>query len=218
MVTVEAGTSMIEAGTAGTGRKASAFQPCRKQVRCLGMLMSWIVRIEPSPPKSTSQFPPIPPTQPSLSSQKSPRGASRAEVSSRSRFQSINVPTGPRSSVPSRSPVANGKLLDPTSVSRPHEEPSATDEPVVVLEQENDPQKLIEERRRKREEIMAKFKANGRKASVGEASPATPAGELFGTGAESVTSAGTRTGGRTGAISTTGEPPFCVLETDLLTL
>jgi serine/threonine-protein kinase PRP4 len=79
------------------------------------------------------------------------------------------------------------------------------EEPVVVLEEETDPEKIIEERRRKREEIMAKFRANGRKASVSASSPATQVGDLHGTGADSVTSAGINTGIHTGALSSTGE-------------
>lgn len=82
-------------------------------------------------------------------------------------------------------------------------------EPVVLLEEERDPDKVLEERRKKREEIMAKFKANGGKAAVSAvvAEGKDPAGP----GADSVNSAGTRTGMRTG-LSASGElrsPLYC---------
>ena len=84
------------------------------------------------------------------------------------------------------------------------EEPKE-EEPVIVLEEERDPEKVLEERRRKREEIMAKFKANGAKTEV--ATPAAANVPHLGTGADSVTSGGTRTGEKGGILTgtTTGE-------------
>lgn len=70
-------------------------------------------------------------------------------------------------------------------------------EPIVV-EEEQDPAKLLEERKRKREEIMAKFKTTGGKTSV-PVSPKIAINDVTGgPGMESVTSGGTRTGWQTG--------------------
>ena len=77
-----------------------------------------------------------------------------------------------------------------------------SNEPVIVIEEEVDPEKVLEERRRKREEIMARFAAQ-KAAGTGQ-QPVQAAGmakeQLLGTGADSVTSAGTRTG-----LTTSGE-------------
>ncbi|TYJ55861.1 hypothetical protein B9479_003384 [Cryptococcus floricola] len=68
-------------------------------------------------------------------------------------------------------------------------EPEEPEPEPEVVEEEQDPAKMLEERRRKREEIMAKFKATGGKPSV----PNVVVNEVGG-GAESVASGGTRTG------------------------
>ncbi|ODO07432.1 CMGC/DYRK/PRP4 protein kinase [Cryptococcus wingfieldii CBS 7118] len=68
-------------------------------------------------------------------------------------------------------------------------EPEEPEPEPEVVEEEQDPAKMLEERRRKREEIMAKFKATGGKPTV----PNVVVNEVGG-GAESVTSGGTRTG------------------------
>jgi serine/threonine-protein kinase PRP4 len=62
------------------------------------------------------------------------------------------------------------------------------------MEEEKDPETLLEERRRKRAEIMAKFQAQGRKENPVELNVASPAPEAMGTGADSVNSGGIRTG------------------------
>jgi serine/threonine-protein kinase PRP4 len=59
----------------------------------------------------------------------------------------------------------------------------------VVLQEEHDPEKVIAERKRKREEIMARFR-NAPK----EVKPVVPAERTDMAGSESVTTAGTRTG------------------------
>jgi serine/threonine-protein kinase PRP4 len=76
-----------------------------------------------------------------------------------------------------------------------------------VLEEETDPEKVLEERRRKREEIMAKFKANGGKAVVASSMPGPLESATLGSGADSVHSGGLKTGERTGMTTgvTTGE-------------
>lgn len=61
--------------------------------------------------------------------------------------------------------------------------------------EEKDPETILEERRRKRAEIMAKFQAQGRKEnSVDTPKVGSPAPDAVGGGGESVTSAGTKTG------------------------
>lgn len=86
----------------------------------------------------------------------------------------------------------------------------ATNRPVdpepIVVEEEQDPAKLLEERKRKREEIMAKFKTTGGKTSVPVSPKIAVNNVIGGSGMESVTSGGTRTGWQTGMQSgrTTG--------------
>jgi serine/threonine-protein kinase PRP4 len=85
-----------------------------------------------------------------------------------------------------------------------------SNEPVIVIEEEVDPEKVLEERRRKREEIMARFKAQ--KAAGLAGAPSAAGGvakeQLLGTGADSVTSGGTRTG-----LTTTGRSTFVLIMT-----
>lgn len=64
----------------------------------------------------------------------------------------------------------------------------------VPMEEEKDPEVLLEERRRKRAEIMAKFQAQGRKENAIDSAAVSPAPEAMGTGGDSVNSGGTRTG------------------------
>ena len=82
-------------------------------------------------------------------------------------------------------------------------EEEQSNEPVIVIEEELDPEKVLEERRRKREEIMARYKANkaaeGGQPQAGGVEGDIAKAQLLGTGADSVTSAGTRTGLTTGA-------------------
>ena len=66
----------------------------------------------------------------------------------------------------------------------------------MILE-EKDPETILEERRRKRAEIMAKFQAQGRKEKAIDSAVGSPAPDA--TGGESVTSAGTKTGLNTGS-------------------
>lgn len=75
---------------------------------------------------------------------------------------------------------------------------------MIVLEEERDPEKVLEERRRKREEIMAKFKTNGAKPAA--ATP-VPANVSMGTGTDSVNSGGLGTAEKGGILTgtTTGE-------------
>jgi len=68
--------------------------------------------------------------------------------------------------------------------------PSRDDE--VELE-EKDPEVLLEERRRKRAEIMAKFQAQGRTEKPIDSAAASPAPDV-GTGQDSYNSGGIRTG------------------------
>jgi hypothetical protein len=62
----------------------------------------------------------------------------------------------------------------------------------VELE-EKDPEVILEERRRKRAEIMAKFQAQGRTEKQVDSAAASPAPEV-GTGQDSYNSGGIRTG------------------------
>ncbi|OXM80593.1 serine/threonine-protein kinase PRP4 [Cryptococcus neoformans Bt63] len=130
-------------------------------------------------------------TAPSPGSKSSPRSPARIEghqKSSMSRFFDAE-PEEPE--IDSAQSKATNRPVDP--------------EPIVV-EEEQDPAKLLEERKRKREEIMAKFKTTGGKASV-PVSPKTAVNNVTGgSGMESVTSGGTRTGWQTGMQSgrTTG--------------
>lgn len=105
------------------------------------------------------------------------------------------IPTAPRSNTAQSRPSTSNPLGGGS--------PVKPDEPVFVIEEEKDPEQVLEERRRKREEIMAKFRANGGKPTV---PPVKADPQILGTGAESVTSAGMRTTERLGVStgSTTG--------------
>ena len=59
--------------------------------------------------------------------------------------------------------------------------------------EEKDPEVLLEERRRKRAEIMAKFQAQGRTEKPVDSAAASPAPEV-GTGQDSYNSGGIKTG------------------------
>lgn len=123
-------------------------------------------------------------------------------------FQPVSIPTGPR---------INASQTRPSVPSQPRQNPldsasaitsaaySDSAEPVVVLEEETDPEKALEERRKKREEILAKFKANGGRPALPTSGPPEP--QKLGTGAESVTSGGLRTSEKSGLLTgtTTGE-------------
>jgi hypothetical protein len=116
-------------------------------------------------------------------------------------FRPINPPIQPRSVLDRDPPDMTG----PNSTSdtkRAQIEDSVKDpHPVVVLEEEQDPEKVLEERRKKREEIMAKFRAGAKPA----ASVTAEIKEAAGPGADSVTSTGIKTGMRTG-LSASGKP------------
>lgn len=105
------------------------------------------------------------------------------------------IPTAPRSNAAQTRPFTSNPLEGASS--------DKPDEPVAVIEEEKDPEQVLEERRRKREEIMAKFRANGGKP-IAPSVKADP--QVLGTGADSVTSAGMKTTERLGIStgSTTG--------------
>ncbi|WVR05712.1 hypothetical protein IAU60_002736 [Kwoniella sp. DSM 27419] len=159
--------------------------------------------LEPSPPKPPADLP-------ARSSSRAPSSPARSAsgrappAGPKAGFQSIAVPAqtrpaGQGSSRPS-GPAANRFFETESPSKRAKVEAGAEEqEPVTVLEEELDPEKVLEERRRKREEIMAKFRANGGKAPV-VTTPKALTGDLPGpgSGAESVTSGGTRTGLQTG--------------------
>lgn len=127
----------------------------------------------------------------------SPRGAPHAGRRepydpSASGIKAVSIPSGPRADQP-QSRMPPGQVQDDSKV----------EEPIVVVEEEQDPEKALEERRRKREEIMAKFKASSGKPAT-PASPSASA-EPLGPGGDSVTSAGMKTGVRTGHTSVAGK-------------
>lgn len=147
-------------------------------------------RIDSPPPQPPAQSA-IPAPAPASAPAPVPRG-----------FRSVNVPTQPRASAPQSKPDTNVLERDAKRARVEDDVVEEKPEPVVVLEEERDPEKVLEERRKKREEIMAKFRANGGKPAV---SAAFEGKEAAGTGAESVTSTGMKTGMRT-AHSASGEP------------
>ncbi|WVQ97093.1 hypothetical protein IAU59_004203 [Kwoniella sp. CBS 9459] len=173
--------------------------------------------LEPSPPKPTTSLPTRSPSRaPSSPARDNANQAARGRAppaGPRSGFQSIAIPTQPRSGLSrSRPPPSDRFGEDGASHSKQakiEDSKNEEDEPVVILEEERDPEKILEERRRKREEIMAKFRANGGKAPT-VTTPKAVAGDLptLGDGANSVTSAGTRTGWQTGYTSATGATPL----------
>ncbi|WWC66604.1 uncharacterized protein I206_100507 [Kwoniella pini CBS 10737] len=173
--------------------------------------------LEASPPK-----PPVPlPVSKALSASPSRSSVTTSPSRSISRpppvgpkasFQSLSIPSQPRASTSARPPPPSNRFFESESsaqVAKAEEaKPDEEEEPISVLEEEVDTEKILAERRRKREEIMAKFRANGGKP-INASTPQTVQGELpgTGTGAESVTSAGTRTGYQTG-LSVTGATPL----------
>jgi hypothetical protein len=99
-------------------------------------------------------------------------------------FQAVSIPTGPKSRHPQTRPPQETDSNDgPQGEEKPEEEV-----------EEKDPEVLLEERRKKRAEIMAKFQAQGRKENPIDSVAARPAPESMGTGADSTQSGGIRTG------------------------
>jgi hypothetical protein len=130
-------------------------------------------RIEPSPVKAAV---PLPATiGPSLGQSGQKDGLRDTELPAPRGFQAVSVPTGPKSRVPQTRP------------------PPPQDEVQDIEVEEKDPEVLLEERRRKRAEIMAKFQAQGRKENPVDSAVASPAPEV-GTGQDSFNSGGIRTG------------------------
>ena len=132
----------------------------------------------------------------------------------RGTFRPIAIPTGPKSKVPQTralsdpSDVSEGGVLHLRSAVNGPGQDSGLNEPVVVLEEDKDPEKTLEERRRKREEILARFKSKG--ASDAAQAPATPgASANVGTGVDSVVSAGLQSTDRGGVMTgtSTGQLP-----------
>ncbi|WWC58344.1 uncharacterized protein I303_100884 [Kwoniella dejecticola CBS 10117] len=173
--------------------------------------------LEPTPPKSSVPLPvaKAPSASPSRSSvTTSPsRPLNRPPPAGpKASFQSLAIPSQPRASGSARPPPPSNRFFEAESSAQAAtvEDAKAAEEeePISVLEEEVDTEKILAERRRKREEIMAKFKANGGKPT-NASTPQVAPGELSGpgTGAESVTSAGTRTGYQTG-LSITGATPL----------
>ncbi|KAK4685529.1 serine/threonine-protein kinase PRP4, partial [Tremellales sp. Uapishka_1] len=113
----------------------------------------------------------------------------------------MSIPIQPRPVPPAiRAPVPPqvSSVFEPATK---EPEPVQEEESIVVLEAEKDPEKVLEERRKKRMEIMAKYKAGAPKT------PDVAAGgvlENVGTGTDSLTPGGIRTGG----ISETGATPL----------
>ncbi|WVF70724.1 hypothetical protein IAT40_005517 [Kwoniella sp. CBS 6097] len=174
--------------------------------------------LEPSPPKPTTSLParspsraPSSPARDNANNTAARGGA--APAGPRGGFQSIAIPTQPRSGSSRSRPPPSDRFTEAegsrSKQSQVGDAKQEDDEPVVILEEERDPEKVLEERRRKREEIMAKFRANGGKAPA-VTTPKTVVGDLpgHGDGANSVTSAGTRTGYQTGYTTTTGATPL----------
>ncbi|XAO23482.1 hypothetical protein I312_102260 [Cryptococcus bacillisporus CA1280] len=120
---------------------------------------------------------------PSPGSNRSPRSAAQIE--------------GHQKSSMSRFFVAEPEEPDTRPAPSKSSNPSVEPEPIVV-EDVQDSAKLLEERKRKREEIMAKFKTTSGMPSV-PVSPKVVMNDVSGgPGMESVTSGGTRTGWQTG--------------------
>ena len=174
-----------------------------------------VIRIE-SPPKGSLPLPVDNAVRPSINA---PAPSTHARGMSGG-FRSINIPSQPRAARLGHA-GANGNVLeggndDGRATKRARVEGEAVEkareaesnEPVVVIEEEIDPEKVLEERRKKREEIMARFKAQKEAAAANPAAVAAAAvglakEQLLGTGADSVTSGGTRTG-----LTTAGESPL----------
>ncbi|OCF32866.1 CMGC/DYRK/PRP4 protein kinase [Kwoniella heveanensis BCC8398] len=179
------------------------------------LICAWFVRsarLEPSPPKSVATLPARSPSRaPSSPARDGANTAARGRAppaGPRGGFQSVSIPTQPRSGTSRSRPPPSDRFSEAegsgSKQANFEQAKQEEDEPVVVLEEERDPEKVLEERRRKREEIMAKFRANGGKAST-VTTPKTVISDLpgHGYGANSVTSAGTRTGVQTEYTTTT---------------
>ncbi|ORX34184.1 hypothetical protein BD324DRAFT_168498 [Kockovaella imperatae] len=177
-------------------------------------LMSTTSRIEGSPEKKQHPLPASPSASRDVS--KSPRdprqASSSAQSMSRGNFKSVSIPTGPKGASFSSSMGGISNVFDrrdqrdvgPSNNSSGQS--SVPEEPIVTLEEETDPEKILEERRRKREEIMARFKAKTMNAAPSQAASAMDSPST-GNGADSVTTAGMQTAERSGAATgtTTGE-------------
>lgn len=167
-----------------------------------------LVRLDPSP---TKQALPLPRPSPVVSSASlSPRHTNGRPppptAPQRGNFKPVNIPTQPRNHVPQSRPAPASNLFGDRPPPMAPQPPTVQVEPVAVLEEEMDSEKVLEERRRKRVEIMAKFRANGGKplpaATIPAAGDAAPE-----SGLDSVGSGGARTGFRTGVTSATGKLP-----------
>ncbi|WWC86039.1 uncharacterized protein L201_000910 [Kwoniella dendrophila CBS 6074] len=172
--------------------------------------------LEPSPPKLSAPLPvaAASPSRPSVTLSPSRPITKPPPGEPKSSFQSLSIPSQPRGSASARPPPPSNRFFESDSSLNQHAQvqdaktEEEEEEPISVLEEEVDTEKLLEERRRKREEIMAKFRANGGKApSV--TTPKVLQGDIPGpgTGTESVTSTGSRTGYQTG-YSMTGATPL----------
>ena len=150
-------------------------------------------RIDASPPKQTSALPGAAPVRASNGHEQAP-----IPVQAKASFQPIKAPTQPRSNIPLSRPLPASSSGNPQNHSKPAEEP------VVVIDEVVDAEKVLEERRKKREEIMAKFRANGGKPTITSAtSPAPRESSIVDAGVDSVGSAGVVTQSRTGVSSIT---------------
>ena len=166
------------------------------------------LRIEGSPEKPDVGLPPT------ASFTSSPRSAKPSSIEhspdlQRGGFKAVKIPTGPRAGASGPPPDLANALDEPRAGWSAangghvkHRDATTSDEPIVVLEEQRDPEKVLEERRRKREEIMAKFKAKAATTSISPVKQAESA--PMGNGADSVTTAGMQTTDRAGV--TTGTP------------
>ncbi|WVQ71125.1 hypothetical protein IAR50_000650 [Cryptococcus sp. DSM 104548] len=116
-----------------------------------------------------------------------PTHASRPQIGPPQSAASASAKVPP--AVPSQTKAGMGQFFQ-AEPEEPEPEPE-------VIEEEQDPAKMLEERRKKREEIMARFKSTGGMPSA----PKVTVSELSG-GADSVTSGGTRTDLQTNTAAT----------------
>ena len=165
-----------------------------------------IYRIDPSPPKTRI---PLPTSPRKVTPPRSPpriNGGSGsvatgkpAVPSQRSSFLPINVPTQPRSSIPQTRPVAASQFGGESNRAI-HQQ--SVEEPVALIEEERDPEQILEERRKKREEIMTRFAGKKVQSTVTATSGTIPQVD---SGLDSVGSGGMRTAARTGVTTATGK-------------
>ncbi|WVN85598.1 uncharacterized protein L203_100747 [Cryptococcus depauperatus CBS 7841] len=151
------------------------------------------------PVNKTTSRPLSPP--PSHAKGRTPQPSSPAKRKSAMSGSSFQPPIGPRSSMSRffQFEPEEPENSVPTSASASNQSQNIATETLsaaTVFEDEQDSARLLEERRKKREEIMAKFKANSGKPLT--AITAKDLVEGPPTGAESVGTDGTRTGVRTG--------------------